>query len=71
LFHEIYVLQVVEGSVSAAAPQLKPGGVYASRPRPEYVPPRAFSGLHADDEDDAVNKGCYYFVACLDSLWVL
>jgi hypothetical protein len=41
-----------------------------STPRPEYVPPRAFAAYHTDD-DDVVNKGCFYFMACLDSLWAL
>ena len=39
--------------------------------RPEYIPPRAFAGLEDDDEDEEINKGCYYFLSCLDSLWVL
>ena len=40
-----------------------------TKERPEYVPPRAFAANHV--EDDPVNKGCFYFMACLDSLWVL
>ena len=33
------------------------------------VPPRAFATLQ--DEEEEFNKGCYYFIACLDSLWIL
>jgi len=38
----------------------------------EYIPPRALAHEveDSDDEND-INKGCFYFVACLDSLWIL
>ena len=35
----------------------------------EYVPPRAYARREDDEED--YNKGCYYFIACLDSFWIL
>jgi hypothetical protein len=38
--------------------------------RPEYVPSRARAREQEEEEDD-VNKGCYYFMACLDSFWIL
>jgi hypothetical protein len=40
-----------------------------SRDRPEYIPPRAMA--YSNNDEDPVNKGCFYFMACLDSLWVL
>lgn len=38
-----------------------------------FVPSRAMAGQpgYDDDEDENYNKGCYYFVACLDALWIL
>lgn len=38
--------------------------------RAPYMPSRAMAREHQDDEDD-INKGCYYFMACLDSFWIL
>jgi hypothetical protein len=38
----------------------------------QYIPPRAMARQFEDlDEDREFNQGCYYFVACLDSLWIL
>jgi len=37
----------------------------------EFVPSRAMAREYEDDEEENFNKGCYYFVACLDSLWIL
>ena len=37
----------------------------------EFVPTRAMAKDYEDDEEENFNKGCYYFVACLDSLWIL
>ena len=37
----------------------------------EVMPTRAMAREFEDEEDDNFNKGCYYFVACLDSLWIL
>jgi hypothetical protein len=49
--------------------------VYGGRPRPEYNPPRAFarhpSMQDSDDDEDGLNKGCYYFMSCLDAFWIL
>lgn len=60
---------VVEGRLMA--PQTE---VYAkARPesiREEFVPTRAMAHQY-QDQDDNINKGCYYLVACLDSFWVL
>ena len=46
----------------------------AARPRTEYVPPRAFATrrdtIPEEDEDEDLN-GCYYFMACLDTFWIL
>lgn len=39
--------------------------------RPQYIPPRAFARNYDDEEDEEINKGCYYFVSCLDALWIL
>lgn len=36
----------------------------------ELVPTRAMASQYEEEEDN-FNKGCYYFVACLDSLWIL
>ncbi len=41
-----------------------------ARERRAYVPPRAMAPINEDD-DDEINKGCYYFMACLDSFWIL
>jgi len=39
--------------------------------RTEYVPPRAFAA-HPDFQDESLaNKGCYYFLSCLDAFWIL
>lgn len=69
--------EVVDGKIlprSRSPAPLKVSDSYvpasAIRERPEYIPPRAFATRNLDDED-AVNKGCYYFMACLDSFWVL
>lgn len=37
------------------------------------VPPRAYAGHpdYDDDGDEDFNKGCYYFIACLDAFWIL
>lgn len=38
------------------------------------VPNRALAGKPGytdQDDDENYNKGCYYFIACLDSLWIL
>lgn len=37
----------------------------------QYIPPRAMARQIEDEEDREFNQGCYYFVACLDSLWIL
>jgi len=40
----------------------------------ENVPSRSLAGEpgYTDrDDDENYNKGCYYFIACLDSLWIL
>lgn len=45
-----------------------------TKARPEYVPPRAFAkrnNMYDDEDEDDVNKGCLYFLACLDTLWIL
>ena len=42
------------------------------RARPEYVPPRAFARRPNEvDDDEGINKGCYYFMSCLDAFWIL
>jgi hypothetical protein len=42
------------------------------RPRAEYVPPRAFARRPNEvDDDEGINKGCYYFMSCLDAFWIL
>ena len=42
------------------------------RSRPEYVPPRAFARRPNEvDDDEGINKGCYYFMSCLDAFWIL
>jgi hypothetical protein len=42
------------------------------RPRAEYVPPRAFARAPNEvDDDEGINKGCYYFMSCLDAFWIL
>ena len=51
--------------------QIKEAEVYG-RPRPEYVPPRAFARRpNKEDDDEGINKGCYYFMSCLDAFWIL
>ena len=51
--------------------QIKHAEVYG-RPRPEYVPPRAFARRpNEPDDDEGINKGCYYFMSCLDAFWIL
>lgn len=51
--------------------QIKHAEVYG-RPRPEYVPPRAFARRpNEEDDDEGLNKGCYYFMSCLDAFWIL
>ena len=38
------------------------------------VPSRSLAGQPGytdQDDDENYNKGCYYFIACLDSLWIL
>jgi hypothetical protein len=41
-------------------------------PSREYVPPRAFARRPNEAEDDeSINKGCYYFMSCLDAFWIL
>ena len=38
------------------------------------VPTRSLAGRPGytdQDDDENYNKGCYYFIACLDSLWIL
>ena len=63
---------VVDGQIlpQSRTTKLKPESYGpVSRDRPEYIPPRALA--YSEAEDDPVNKGCYYFMACLDSLWVL
>jgi len=48
----------------------KPEAAAANR-RTEYVPPRAFAA-HPDFQDESLaNKGCYYFLSCLDAFWIL
>jgi len=53
----------------------EPEDMYApARPRTEYVPPRAFATrrdtIPEEEDEDDVN-GCYYFMACLDTFWIL
>ncbi len=50
-------------SYARATPQTR------ARERTAYVPPRALAPL--EEEDEEINKGCYYFMACLDSFWIL
>ena len=38
------------------------------------IPTRSLAGQPGytdQDDDENYNKGCYYFIACLDSLWIL
>ncbi len=63
---------VVDGQIlpSSSKTKLKPESYGpVSRDRPEYIPPRALA--YSNNDEDPVNKGCFYFMACLDSLWVL
>ena len=65
---------VVDGQIlpQKSSPLLKSDAYVpasATRDRPEYVPPRSLA--HQIEDEDTLNKGCYYFMACLDSLWVL
>ena len=51
--------------------QINAAEVYG-RPRAEYVPPRAFARRpNEEEDDDGLNKGCYYFMSCLDAFWIL
>ena len=50
----------------------------SARPRrDEYIPPRSVAmrqrqnAAGPQDGDEGMNKGCYYFMACLDSFWIL
>lgn len=47
----------------------------SSRPsREEYIPPRSVAMRQRQqqhDDEDGMNKGCYYFMACLDTFWIL
>ncbi len=38
---------------------------------PERIPSRASVPADNRDEEGSVSKGCFYFMACLDSFWVL
>ena len=41
-------------------------------PSREYIPPRAFARRPNETEDEeGINKGCYYFMSCLDAFWIL
>ena len=41
-------------------------------PSREYIPPRAFARRPNEAEDEeGINKGCYYFLSCLDAFWIL
>jgi len=65
LENELTVLSqedVVDTAVKVKASTLK---------KSEYIPPRALAREIDDSDDEDINKGCYYFVACLDSLWIL
>jgi hypothetical protein len=39
----------------------------------EKIPARAYANLPGidEEEDEDFNKGCYYFVSCLDAFWIL
>jgi len=39
--------------------------------RTEYVPPRAFAARPDFEDESMANKGCYYFLSCLDAFWIL
>ena len=41
--------------------------------REEYIPPRALASrpTRPGEDPEDINKGCYYFMACLDSFWIL
>jgi hypothetical protein len=41
------------------------------RPREEYIPPRALARRDRMDGEEEDSQGCYYFMACLDSFWIL
>ena len=63
---------VVDGAVKGpkAKPQVEEK-FYYGQPRPEYVPPRSFATREDLEDENLVNKGCYYFVSCLDAFWIL
>ena len=42
-----------------------------TRTRDEYIPPRSNRARTFEDDEDDINKGCYYFMACLDTFWIL
>jgi len=57
---------VLAGDRYAYAPKAKAGA------RPKYTPPRALASIREEEgEGEDFNQGCYYFMACLDSFWIL
>jgi len=67
--NEIDVLSqdVVDTAVKVKETYSKPSAALSD----QYIPPRAMARQIEDEEDREFNQGCYYFVACLDSLWIL
>ncbi len=61
-------LTVLEETTVVASPE-----VYSKQKdrKPERIPSRASAPADDEDEEGSVSKGCFYFVACLDSFWVL
>jgi len=39
--------------------------------RQPYVPPRALAKIEEEEGPEEINKGCYYFMACVDTFWIL
>ncbi len=52
------------------SPRVKHEAVVNSPDRGEYIPPRAFA-RRPDMEENTLEQGCFYFVACLDTLEIL
>lgn len=58
---------VIDPHAKAASPEV----YHKTRTRPEYIPSRATLSRIDEESEDDVNKGCYYFMACLDTFWIL
>ena len=70
---DVGAVGVVNLNAHSSSFKVKNDSYYYGKPnnRDEYVPPRTLATRPDFEDETAVNKGCFYFMSCLDAFWIL